>query len=231
MLWVTEWAPEPRDVDWGNLEIPYEHHFFRGIVAAIGAGLITIFYIPLTTLVLALANLDSLYKFLPHMLLEILLKMLVNNSPATWFFFSQFLCVCVFSLTNVLHAICCSPGVKQVIQGYLPALVLAGILYGLPPVFLFLSKLAGYVSISHQERVAAGKFFHLLAGNVFLVGVLGGSLISVINKFSSEPREIPRYLAESMPSKVSCFFHTPYHVAKWENVATTALRKLMHHER
>jgi hypothetical protein len=78
MLWVTEWAPEPRDVDWGNLEIPYEHHFFRGIVAAIGAGLITIFYIPLTTLVLALANLDSLYKFLPHVLLEILLKMLVS---------------------------------------------------------------------------------------------------------------------------------------------------------
>jgi len=172
MLWVTEWAPEPRDVDWGNLEIPYEHHFFRGIVAAIGAGLITIFYIPLTTLVLALANLDSLYKFLPHVLLEILLKI---------------------------------PGVKQVIQGYLPALVLAGILYGLPPVFLFLSKLAGYVSISHQERVAAGKFFHLLAGNVFLVGVLGGSLISVINKFSSEPREIPRYLAESMPSKADFF--------------------------
>ncbi len=139
--------------------------------------------------------------------------------------------MCVFPLTNILHAICCSPGVKQVIQGYLPALVLAGILYGLPPVFLFLSKLAGYVSISHQERVAAGKFFHLLAGNVFLVGVLGGSLISVINKFSSEPRKIPRYLAESMPSKVSCFFHTLHHVAKWENVATTAQRKSMHGER
>lgn len=65
MLWVTEWAPEPRDVDWDNLEIGYRQLFFRGIVAAIGAGLITLFYIPLTTLVQALANIDKLAKYLP----------------------------------------------------------------------------------------------------------------------------------------------------------------------
>lgn len=89
------------------------------------------------------------------------------------------------------------------IQGYLPALLLTAILYGLPPIMLFLSKIEGYVSISRQERKAAGKFFYVLAGNVFLVGVLGGSVISIIDTFSSEPREIPRRLAEAIPSKVS----------------------------
>jgi len=96
----------------------------------------------------------------------------------------------------------CSPGLKSVIQGYLPALVLSAILYFVPYFMLYLSQLEGYASVSHQERKAAGKFFNLLAGNVFLVTVLGGSLVSIIETFAVEPKLIPRRLAEAIPSQV-----------------------------
>ena len=56
--------------------------------------------------------------------------------------------------------------------------------------------------MSHQERNAASKYFTLLAGNVFLVGVLGGSLISISETFADDPKGIPRRLAENVPSQV-----------------------------
>jgi hypothetical protein len=89
-----------------------------------------------------------------------------------------------------------------VVQGYLPALLLAAVLYVVPSIFFFLSRLEGHPSVSHQERKAATKMFTLLAGNVFLVGILGGSLISISETFSDDPKGIPRRLAEKVPSQV-----------------------------
>ncbi|KAH9576159.1 hypothetical protein CY35_01G147600 [Sphagnum magellanicum] len=180
MIWATEWAPEPRDVDWSNLEIPYSQLFFRLILAGVLAALITIFYIPLTGSAVALANLNSLKRYLPNVIVDALLKI---------------------------------PGLKSVIQGYLPALVLSAILYFVPYIMLYLSQLEGYASVSHQERKAAGKFFNLLAGNVFLVTVLGGSLVSIIETFADEPKLIPRRLAEAIPSQAE-FFIT-YVLTSW----------------
>jgi hypothetical protein len=97
---------------------------------------------------------------------------------------------------------CCSPAVSSVVQGYLPALLLAAVLYVVPSIFFFLSRLEGHPSVSHQERKAATKMFTLLAGNVFLVGILGGSLISISETFSDDPKGIPRRLAEKVPSQV-----------------------------
>ena len=98
---------------------------------------------------------------------------------------------------------CGSPGVKQVVQGYLPSILVVAVLYGLPLVMFFLAKLMGRVSISRQERKAAGMVFNLLAVNVFLVGVLGTSIFQILDTYSSDPRSIPRRLAEAIPSKVS----------------------------
>ena len=75
MLWVTEWAPEPRDVDWDNLKIGYRQLLFRTIFFSLAASLITLFYIPVTTAIQALANIDSLFKFLPKEFVEALYKM------------------------------------------------------------------------------------------------------------------------------------------------------------
>jgi hypothetical protein len=107
------------------------------------------------------------------------------------------------SFSNNFNYCGSSPGAKQVLQGYLPALLTVGVLYLLPPIYFSLAKFAGYISISRQERKTAGYVFNLLAGNVFLVGVLGGSMLSIIDTFSSEPRAIPRRLAEAIPGRVS----------------------------
>lgn len=101
-----------------------------------------------------------------------------------------------------------SPGVKQVVQGYLPSLLVVAVLYGLPLVLFFLAKVAGYVSISRQERKTAGMVFNLLFVNVFVVGILGTSIFQVLDTYSSDPRSIPRRLAEVIPSKVSRFHLT-----------------------
>lgn len=74
MTWVASWAPEPKDVDWRNLEICYSQLFFRNILATILAIVLTIFYVPVTAAVQALANLDSLEKFLPNFIVENVLE-------------------------------------------------------------------------------------------------------------------------------------------------------------
>jgi hypothetical protein len=74
MAWVASWAPEPKDVDWPNLEIPYSQLFLRNILATILAIALTIFYVPVTAAVQALANLNSLEKFLPNFIVENVLE-------------------------------------------------------------------------------------------------------------------------------------------------------------
>ncbi|KAJ7528565.1 hypothetical protein O6H91_15G008300 [Diphasiastrum complanatum] len=61
-LWLTDWAPEPRDVYWDNLGIPYvEQNIRRLLVTGALIALILFFIIPVT-FVQSLANLDGLEK-------------------------------------------------------------------------------------------------------------------------------------------------------------------------
>lgn len=92
---------------------------------------------------------------------------------------------------------------RTLVQGYLPALLLSLILYVCPTIFYFLSRLEGHPSFSHHERRAASKMFTLLAGNIFLAAVLGGSLISISEDFTTDPKSIPKRLAEAVPVQVS----------------------------
>ena len=61
--------------------------------------------------------------------------------------------------------------------------------------------------MSHQERNASSKMFNLLAGNVFLAAVLSGSLITISESFTEDPKSIPRRLAEAVPTQV-CILQT-----------------------
>ncbi len=63
--WLTEWAPEPRDVVWGNLAIPYLHLNGRHLTGIAAMGGLVIFFMFPVTLVQSLANLDSLGEKLP----------------------------------------------------------------------------------------------------------------------------------------------------------------------
>ncbi|KAG0587517.1 hypothetical protein KC19_2G170300 [Ceratodon purpureus] len=63
--WVTEWAPEPRDVYWKSLSLGYmQLNGCRLIVNVIVVALIIFYFIPVT-FVQSLANLDTLIKFFP----------------------------------------------------------------------------------------------------------------------------------------------------------------------
>jgi hypothetical protein len=73
--WVTQWAPEPRDVDWPNMEIPYNQIFPRKIVAAVLAIAITFIYYPIVLAVKVLENLDTVKKYLPQVVVDNVLDM------------------------------------------------------------------------------------------------------------------------------------------------------------
>lgn len=75
LQWATQWAPEPQDMDWGNLEIPYNQLFFRAIVSAVLAIAVTIIYYPITFAVKFLENLDTVKKFLPQIVIDNVLSM------------------------------------------------------------------------------------------------------------------------------------------------------------
>eukprot|EP00850_Spirogloea_muscicola_P008191 SM000043S15819 [mRNA] locus=s43:323436:330226:+ [translate_table: standard] len=63
--WITEWAPEPRDVHWANLPVNYLSLNMRRLGAAAAVfGLVFFFMIPIT-FVQSLANLDSIEKTVP----------------------------------------------------------------------------------------------------------------------------------------------------------------------
>ncbi|KAG7012886.1 CSC1-like protein, partial [Cucurbita argyrosperma subsp. argyrosperma] len=65
LLWITELAPEPRDVSWKNLAIPVKllplHEF--GVI--VGASLLTIFFAIPVTAVQGIAKFEKLKKWFP----------------------------------------------------------------------------------------------------------------------------------------------------------------------
>lgn len=75
MLWVTEWAPEPRDVDWKNLKIGQKELFIRQIMAVVTAILIALFTAPVIGVVQLLDNIERLTKYLPDYIVNLLFQM------------------------------------------------------------------------------------------------------------------------------------------------------------
>ncbi|KAI3783107.1 hypothetical protein L2E82_13169 [Cichorium intybus] len=66
-LWLTDWAPEPRDVYWDNLAIPFVELNVRRLIMAVALfGLTFCFMIPIA-IVQTLANIESIEKVLPFL--------------------------------------------------------------------------------------------------------------------------------------------------------------------
>ncbi|KAI3693500.1 hypothetical protein L1987_76443 [Smallanthus sonchifolius] len=77
--WLTEWAPEPRDVYWNNLAIPFvELNLRKLVMAAALFGLTFCFMVPIA-IVQTLANIESIGKVLPF------LKPLINKESVKSF--------------------------------------------------------------------------------------------------------------------------------------------------
>ena len=58
--WLTQWAPEPSDVYWPNLSIPFVQITIRRLVMAILVFFLLFFFMIPITFVQSLANMDKL---------------------------------------------------------------------------------------------------------------------------------------------------------------------------
>ncbi|XP_071706595.1 calcium permeable stress-gated cation channel 1-like [Rutidosis leptorrhynchoides] len=66
-LWLTEWAPEPRDVFWPNLAIPYVSLTVRRLLMAVAFFFLTFFFIIPIAFVQSLANIEGIEKAAPFL--------------------------------------------------------------------------------------------------------------------------------------------------------------------
>ncbi|RYR76158.1 hypothetical protein Ahy_A01g000758 isoform A [Arachis hypogaea] len=63
--WLTDWAPEPRDVYWSNLAIPYVSLTIRRLIMAVAFFFLTFFFMIPIAFVQTLASLDGIRKSAP----------------------------------------------------------------------------------------------------------------------------------------------------------------------
>ncbi|KAH7833754.1 hypothetical protein Vadar_009374 [Vaccinium darrowii] len=66
-LWLTNWAPEPRDVYWKNLAIPFVSLSVRKLVISLSVFALVFFYMIPIAFVQSLANLEGLEKVAPFL--------------------------------------------------------------------------------------------------------------------------------------------------------------------
>ncbi|EEF29316.1 CSC1-like protein At4g02900 [Ricinus communis] len=66
-IWLAERAPEPRDVYWDNLAIPYVELTVRRLLMAVGLFFLIFFFMIPIALVQSLASIEGIEKFLPFL--------------------------------------------------------------------------------------------------------------------------------------------------------------------
>ncbi|KAG6722232.1 hypothetical protein I3842_03G150400 [Carya illinoinensis] len=66
-IWLTEWAPEPRDVYWDNLAIPYVSLTIRKLIVAVAFFFLTFFFMIPIAFVQSLANIEGIEKAVPFL--------------------------------------------------------------------------------------------------------------------------------------------------------------------
>ncbi|XP_016478025.2 hyperosmolality-gated Ca2+ permeable channel 1.2-like [Nicotiana tabacum] len=66
-LWLTEWAPEPRDVYWRNLAIPYVSLTIRRLIIGVAFFFLTFFFMIPITFVQTLATIEGIRKVAPFL--------------------------------------------------------------------------------------------------------------------------------------------------------------------
>ncbi|KAI4365662.1 hypothetical protein MLD38_021627 [Melastoma candidum] len=66
-VWLTEWAPEPRDVYWSNLAIPYVELTVRRLLMSVALFFLTFCFMIPIAFVQSLANIEGIEKVLPFL--------------------------------------------------------------------------------------------------------------------------------------------------------------------
>ncbi|KAK6140549.1 hypothetical protein DH2020_025708 [Rehmannia glutinosa] len=170
LLWITEMAPEPRDVLWRNLAVPYRYLPLYKFGVYVAASLLTVFFAVPVTAVQGIAKFERLKKWFP---------------PAM--------------------AVQLIPGLRSIVTGYLPSVILNGFVYIIPFAMIGMAKLAGYISRSRKDIKACNMVFYFLVGNVFFLSLLSGSLLDQIGESFSHPRDFPGRLASAASAQADFF--------------------------
>lgn len=66
-LWLTNWAPEPLDVYWQNLAIPFVSVSIRKLLISLSVFALVFFYMIPIAFVQSLANLEGLERVAPFL--------------------------------------------------------------------------------------------------------------------------------------------------------------------
>ncbi|CAI0578832.1 unnamed protein product [Linum tenue] len=66
-MWLTERAPEPRDVYWSNLAIPYVEHTIRRFLMAVALFFLIFFFVIPIAFVQSLATIEGIEKVFPFL--------------------------------------------------------------------------------------------------------------------------------------------------------------------
>ncbi|KAF2308832.1 hypothetical protein GH714_021493 [Hevea brasiliensis] len=66
-LWLTNWAPEPRDIYWRNLAIPFVSLSIRKLIISLSVFALVFFYMIPIAFVQSLANLEGLERVAPFL--------------------------------------------------------------------------------------------------------------------------------------------------------------------
>ncbi|XP_019434074.1 PREDICTED: calcium permeable stress-gated cation channel 1-like [Lupinus angustifolius] len=66
-IWLTEWAPEPRDVYWDNMSIPYVSLTIRRLIIFVAFFFLTFFFMIPIAFVQSLANIEGIEKAAPFL--------------------------------------------------------------------------------------------------------------------------------------------------------------------
>ncbi|KAG9443657.1 hypothetical protein H6P81_014997 [Aristolochia fimbriata] len=102
LLWVTQVAPEPRDVIWDNLYIPYRHVAAHKIGVFVAVTVFTVFFAIPVTAVQGLVQFDKIKKWFPPARAVQIIPGL--NSILTGYLPSVFLNSCIYVVPYVMLA-------------------------------------------------------------------------------------------------------------------------------
>ncbi|XP_057955863.1 CSC1-like protein At3g21620 isoform X5 [Malania oleifera] len=94
-IWITEWAPEPRDVYWDNLAIPYVLLTVRRLIIAVAFFFLTFFFMIPIAFVQSLANIEGIEKAVPFLkpIIEMIPKTIGVSIPMKATFFITYIMV------------------------------------------------------------------------------------------------------------------------------------------
>lgn len=67
MLWATDLAPEPEDMYWANICVPYKLHWIRKIAMHVASVCFVIFFLVPVSVTQGLVHLDKLQKTFPSL--------------------------------------------------------------------------------------------------------------------------------------------------------------------